>query len=292
MPESSAPGFPATEEGAAFFRAYDAVLSKWPVEVSSEQVPSLFGTTWVNMCGSVEGPPLILVPGQRATSTVWFNNVVELSRRHRVFAIDIIGDAGRSVAAADTPVRSRDDLLAWLGGIIDHFKLDTPAVVAHSYGAMIAVAYALAHPERLSKPVLLDPNSVFTGMRAPYLLHAVPLLVRPTGKRERDFIAWETAGQPLDEDWLELVTRGVADFPKGKTVVPKRPKATALSALKVQTTAILAEHSKLHDSPRTAEKIHTTMPTATTIILPGATHHTLPMSPAPALNAALCAALD
>lgn len=52
MSESSAPGFPATEEGAAFFRAYDAVLSKWPVEVSSEQVPSLFGTTWMNMCGS------------------------------------------------------------------------------------------------------------------------------------------------------------------------------------------------------------------------------------------------
>lgn len=151
MSGSSAPGFPATEEGAAFFRAYDAVLSKWPVEVRSEPVPSPFGTTWVNMCGSVEGPPVILIPGQRATSTVWFNNVVELSRRHRVFAIDIIGDAGRSVAAADTPVRSRDDLLAWLDGIIDHFKLDTPAVVAHSYGAMIAVAYALAHPERLNK---------------------------------------------------------------------------------------------------------------------------------------------
>jgi len=174
MPKSSVTGFPATEQGAGFFRAYDTVLSNWPGEVTSEQVQSPFGTTWVNMCGPVDAPPVILVPGQRATSTVWFNNVGELSRRHRVFAIDIIGDAGRSVAAADTPVRSRDDLLAWLGGIIDHFTLDTPAVVAHSYGAMIALTYALAHPERVSKLVLLDPNSTFTGMRVPYLLHAVP----------------------------------------------------------------------------------------------------------------------
>jgi len=196
------------------------------------------------------------------------------------------------VAAADTPVRSRDDLLAWFGGIVDHFKLETPAVVAHSYGAMIALAYALAHPERLSKLVLVDPNSIFTGMRVPYLLRAIPLLARPTGKRERDFIAWETGGQSLDEDWLDLITRGVADFPKGKAVVPKRPKAAALSSLTAQTTVILAEHSKVHDSHRTAEKIRTTMPAATTIILPGATHHTLPMSPAPALNTALSIALD
>jgi len=292
MSEQSALGFPATAEGAGFFRAYDSVLSKWPVEVSSEQVPSPFGTTWVNTCGPVDGPPVILVPGQRATSTVWFNNVGELSRRHRVLAIDILGDAGRSVAAADTPVRSRDDLLAWFGGIVDHFTLDAPAVVAHSYGAMIALAYALAHPDRLSKLVLVDPNSVFTGMRVPYLLRAIPLLARPTGKRERDFIAWETSGQALDEDWLNLITRGVADFPKGKTVVPKRPKAAALSALTAQTTVILAEHSKVHDSHRTAEKIRTTMPAASTIILPGATHHTLPMSPAPALNTALATALD
>jgi len=292
MSEPSASGFPATAEGAGFFRAYDAVLSKWPTEVSSEQVPSPFGTTWVNTCGPVGGPPVILVPGQRATSTVWFNNVGELSRRHRVFAIDILGDAGRSVAAADTPVRSRDDLLAWLGGIIDHFTLDAPAVVAHTCGAMIALTYALAHPERVSKLVLLDPNSTFTGMRAPYLLRAIPLLTRPTDKRERNFIAWETAGQPLDEDWLDLITRGVADFPKGKTNIPKRPKATALSALTAPTTVILAEHSKVHDSHRTAEKIHTTMPAATTTILPGPTHHTLPMSPAPALNTALATALD
>ncbi len=292
MSDPSALGFPATEQGAGFFRDYDAVLSKWPVEPTSEQVQSPFGTTWVNMCGPVGGPPVILVPGQRATSTVWFNNVGELSRRHRVFAIDILGDAGRSVAAADTPVHSQDDLLTWFDGIVDHFKLDAPAVVAHSYGAMIALAYALAHPERLSKLVLLDPNSTFTGMRAPYLLRAVPLLARPTGKRERDFIAWETGGQPLDEDWLNLIARGVADFPKGKTVVPKRPKAAALSSLTAQTTVILAEHSKVHDSHRTAEKIRTTMPAATTIILPGATHHTLPMSPAPALNTALTTALD
>jgi len=248
MPKSSVTGFPATEQGAGFFRAYDTVLSNWPGEVTSEQVQSSFGTTWVNMCGPVDAPPVILVPGQRATSTVWFNNVGELSRRHRVFAIDIIGDAGRSVAAADTPVRSRDDLLAWFSGIIDHFTLDAPAVVAHSYGAMIALAYALAHPERVSKLVLLDPNSPSPACGSPTCFTLFPYRYARPASANGNFIAWETAGQPLDEDWLDLITRGVANFPKGKTVIPKRPKATALSALTAltaQTTVILAEHSKV-----------------------------------------------
>lgn len=122
--------------------------------------------------------------------------------------------------------------------------------------------------------------------------HAVPLLMRPTEKRERDFICWETGGQGVDEDWLDLLARGAACFPKSKTVVPKRPRRNALEGLAVDTTVILAADSKVHDSRRLAADIAESIPRLRSIVVDGATHHTMPMSPATELNDALVNALS
>lgn len=278
--------FATTENGVAFYRAYDAVLAKWPHGTTSMDIESLYGTTRVNVCGPLGAPPVVLLPGAGATSTSWFDNVASLSRQNRVYAVDLIGDAGRSLSTGQ-PVQSVDDLLDWLRSVVDGLKLNSPSLIAHSYGAMIALAYALRAPECVSRLVLIDPNSCFAGMRAPYLIHAIPILVRPTEKRERAFITWETDGVLLDEDWLTMLALGAAHFPKSKTVVPKRPSSKALSAFTVDTTVILAGRSKVHDSTRVEAAVRAHLPHARTVIFDTATHHTLPMVPAAELNSVL-----
>jgi hypothetical protein len=44
----------------------------------------------------------VVLSGGGATSTVWFANVAELARDHRVFAVDTMGDVGRSQPAGRT----------------------------------------------------------------------------------------------------------------------------------------------------------------------------------------------
>src|SRR3954468_708865 len=83
---------------AEYFAAYDAVLARWPVAIDAVDVSSPYGTTRVHICGPRDGEPLILLSGGGATSTVWFANVGELSRAHRVYAVDVIGQAGHSVS--------------------------------------------------------------------------------------------------------------------------------------------------------------------------------------------------
>ncbi|AHD23957.1 hypothetical protein Y013_23490 [Rhodococcus pyridinivorans SB3094] len=73
---------------------------------------SRFGTTRVTECGPPGAPPVLLLPGAGATSMVWFANAAALGEAHRLLAVDIIGDVGRSVADGD-PVRNVDDLLGW-----------------------------------------------------------------------------------------------------------------------------------------------------------------------------------
>ncbi|NLV79993.1 MAG: alpha/beta hydrolase [Rhodococcus sp.] len=291
MPPLPTIDFTTTAEGVAFYRAYDRVLEKWPVDVTCVDLTSQYGTTRVNVCGPLDAPPVVLLPGAGATSTVWFENVAALADRFRVYAVDLLGDAGRSIADGKR-IRSIDDLMSWLNAVTEDAGLTDFGLIGHSYGAMIALAYALREPGRVRNLVLLDPNSCFAGMRASYLAHAVPLLLRPNEKRERDFIRWETGGQDIDEDWLDLLARGAAYFPKSKTIVPKRPKRNALEELAVDTTVILAADSKVHDAGQLAADIAGALPRLHPIAVEGATHHTMPMSPAAELNDALINALS
>ncbi|NLE82403.1 MAG: alpha/beta hydrolase [Rhodococcus sp.] len=283
--------FADTAEGEAFYRAYDAVLSKWPEGTTSSDVESRFGSTRVNSCGPEGAPPVLLLPGGGATSTVWFDNIAALSRAHRVHAVDLMGDAGRSAHTGDA-IRNVDDLLDWLESVVDSLGLARPSIVAHSYGAIIALAYALRTPERVDRLMLLDPNSCFAGMKPRYLLHALPIFLRPTEKRERVFLEWETEGAQFDPDWMTLLARGAADFPNSKTIVPRRPTVEALSTLRVDTTVVLAPRSKVHDVAKVERSVRSSLSNARIVTLSSGTHHTLPMEPSAELNAELLDALD
>jgi pimeloyl-ACP methyl ester carboxylesterase len=283
--------FVESAEGAAFFRAYDRVLDKWPTVVETADLSSEHGITRVNTCGAPGSPPLVLLHGGGATSTVWFANVAALAERYRVHAVDLIGDAGRS-RAEGTALRTVDDLLDWFDIVVRGIGVETFALAGHSYGAMVALTYALRRPERVSALALLDPTSCFAGMRMPYLAHAAPLLLRPTENRQRRFVEWETGGRPLDEDWLDLLARGAAHFPCTKLVVPKRPTSRQLVDLDVRTTVILAGAGRAHDSGRLAAVVRDRYPRIIVVTIGDATHHTLPMSPHGEVDAALIGALD
>src|SRR5690606_3339818 len=110
--------FDESDEGRAFHAAYDALLAKWPHGTVIHDLDSRFGTTRVTEYGPPGAPPVLLLPGAGATSMVWFANAAALGEAHRLLAVDIIGDVGRSVAGGD-PVRSVDDLLEWLGSVAD-----------------------------------------------------------------------------------------------------------------------------------------------------------------------------
>mgnify|MGYP005986365349 FL=1 len=266
-----------------FYAAYDRVLQKWPVEVESIDMSTAHGTTRVNACGSADHPALVLLPGAGATSTVWFANVAALARHYRVYALDLMGDVGRSVPG-ETSIGSVDELLDWLSTVLDGLDLPTAAICGHSYGAMIALAYSLRNGSRVEALTLLDPNGCFGPMSPRYLLHAIPILLSPNDTRQRRFVEWETGGRELDSDWLDVLALGAAHFPKSKTIVPKRPKPAEFENFGVDTTVLLAGRGKVHNAARIESAVRAVLARARTVVLENATHHTLPMLPAAEVN--------
>ncbi|MFE2045725.1 alpha/beta fold hydrolase [Streptomyces sp. NPDC059477] len=261
-----------------FARAYDKVLAKWPADRTSTQVTTPFGVTYVHVCGPRDAPPLVLLPGGGATSASWFAQAEELARGHRVYAPDLIGDAGRSgsgsgggagrggggggagrdiadaggtgrgPASGERGIRTVADLTAWLDALLDGLGVTSgpTALGGHSYGAWIALHYALHAPARVNRLFLLDPTQCFAGFRPAYLLHALPMLLRPAPHRVRAFLAWETGGAVLDPDWLALQEAG-AGFPAARPVTGPRPAAEALRGLDVPVLRRLGRGSRAPD---------------------------------------------
>lgn len=271
---------------APFLAAYDALLARWPVPVEAITVRTVHGTTRINACGPADGRPLVLLHGGGATSTMWFANAGAWAEAgHRVLAVDLIGDPGRSVhdgAALD----GVPGLLGWLDAVLDGLDVRQADLCGHSYGGWIALEYALHAPARVGRLALLDPSLCFTGYRPGYLLRALPLfLPHRTPDRARSYLDWETGDTPrLDPAWRELYALGYADFPASPVVTGPRPSPERLRTLTTPVLTLLAARSRAHDPHHSARTARRTLPRAEVAILPDAAHHNLPMAAAKTLN--------
>ncbi|MEU6758996.1 alpha/beta hydrolase [Streptomyces sp. NPDC046685] len=262
---------------SSFRAAYDEALGQEP-RVEAVELPTPYGVTRVNAWGPAGGTPLVLLPGGGATSAVWGACVAAgLGRDHRAYAVDLVGEPGLSVPAPGRAVRTVGDLVGWLDAVLDGLCPNGPVVLGgHSYGAWIAAHYAARRPARLGRLVLLDPTRVFAGLRPGYVLRAVPMLARPTPQRIRSFLAWETRGAALDPAWLRLQDESVG-FPAVRPVTGPRPD---LAGLGVPVQVLFAGRARCHDAERAARAAREVLPGARVAVLPGVSHHALPLTAA------------
>ncbi len=99
------------------------------------------------------GEPLILICGLSADLQVWRFQVPELSKRYRVICYDNRG-AGRT-DAPDEPY-SIPGMAADLAALMERLEIDSAHVLGWSMGGAIAQAFALEHPARVRKLLLLS----------------------------------------------------------------------------------------------------------------------------------------
>jgi pimeloyl-ACP methyl ester carboxylesterase len=90
------------------------------------------------------------------------DNIADVGAEYHTFAVDQIGDFGRSVCTR--PVQRLSDLLAWLNELSDGLGLSGGVnPVGISSGAALAAQCARHFPERLNKPFSSRPGLLFCG---------------------------------------------------------------------------------------------------------------------------------
>jgi pimeloyl-ACP methyl ester carboxylesterase len=260
--------FAAPDLEAAYLRAYDAVMAHWPVPIDTSDLPGRYGTTRVTSAGPASARSLVLLHGLGATSGMWYPIVGTLAEHHRVRAVDVMGEPGRS-RYEGVPIDSMDELVAWLAETFDLLELSAADLCGHSSGGHLALRFALAHPERVRRLVLLDPALAFAPFRPEFEQFARNHDLHPSFDGARAMFAPGVPGSgQVREAYLDLLARGAAHFPASPIVTPQL--RDALPRLPVPTLVVLAGESTVHDPDTAAETAQRVG--ARAVLVPGAGH--------------------
>ena len=133
-----------------------------------------------------DGPPVVLLHGAGEFAACWMRVVPELVAGCRVVAPDLPGHGASELA--DRPLDAAT-VVAWLGELIERTCPSPPALVGHLLGGAIAARFAIEHPDRLSRLVLVDTYGLGRFWPTPrYALAMLAFTARPTeGTQERLF---------------------------------------------------------------------------------------------------------
>jgi pimeloyl-ACP methyl ester carboxylesterase len=141
-----------------FLEIYDAKMAEWPVPYKDVFVDTQYGTVHVIDSGPKNAPAVLLLHASGVSSWSWKYNVEDLSQYYRTYAIDLIGDAGKSeFDSLDNVMKDGKDQANLYYEITEKLGVDNAYVVGASEGGFIGTNFALYHPERVKMLALLGP---------------------------------------------------------------------------------------------------------------------------------------
>jgi pimeloyl-ACP methyl ester carboxylesterase len=190
-------------------------------QLSTSQIPGGFTENTVQVNGITlgyamagTGPPVVLLHGYPQTWYMWRKVMPALSARYTVIAPDLRGSGGSDAPAGgyDKATLATDihQLLLALG------HTGQVSVAGHDIGAIVAYAYAAAHPGSVRRLALLEAPQIDESLyQFPSITPAGPGLwnfgffALGNGLPERIVAGREDIWIEGFIDWLELVKGGV-----------------------------------------------------------------------------------
>jgi pimeloyl-ACP methyl ester carboxylesterase len=139
------------------------------------------------------GPAVVLIHGYGDTGDMWVPMAADLARDHTVIVPDLrgLGLSAKPAGGFDKKTQAGD-----IAGVLDTLHVQRVDVVAHDIGNMVAFQFAVQHPGRLRKIVLIDAPVPGVGpweeiLKNPLLWHfrfGGPDMERLVAGRERIYL--------------------------------------------------------------------------------------------------------
>jgi pimeloyl-ACP methyl ester carboxylesterase len=271
---------------AEYMAAYEASMKLWPVTYEPIDITGRYGRTHLVAAGPKGAPALVLLHADFMSLTMWAANIADLSRDHRVYAVDVMGQPGKSVP--DKPLRTRDDAAAWITEVLDGLELRKPTLGGMSYGGWFSLNYAIRAPARLERLILLSPGGSFLPERLSFYLLGLPATVfsfLPQGLLfDRFFHAFaleENLRDPIVRTVMDRVGQqtylGLKHFSvwknwQSQNIEPHVFPDEELRGMHVPTLLLIGQQESLYDPVAALERARKLIPDLESGLIPQATH--------------------
>jgi len=184
--------------GAAAIALPAAAQMQFPAEIRTQEITTNGATIHVRVGGT--GPAVVLLHGYGETGDMWVPLAQDLVRDHTVVVPDLrgLGLSSKPDAGFDKKTQAGD-----VAGVLDALRIDRADLVTHDIGNMVGYAFAVQHPDRVRRFVLIDAPLPGIGpweevLKNPLLWHfrfGGPDMERLVAGRERIY---------LDRFWNEF----------------------------------------------------------------------------------------
>jgi pimeloyl-ACP methyl ester carboxylesterase len=272
---TSLPAFKSEEGRTRYLAAYDAVLRDWPVPYEEFDIATCLGPTHVIASGASDAPALVLLPSFAGTATAWRLNAEELSRHFRTYAVDVIGQPGKSVTTMSAI--DRHQFATWFTDMLDGLKVPRASIAGCSFGGFLALNQASVTPGRVARVVLISPVGLF-GSQFWKLFYAMRIkgpirkLMRRLKKDKRAPTMADLGMMPKDLKWAALMGVTMAEAPQLSTIQPTKFPTAQIRAIRTPTLLLIGDRERLYDPRETLELAKKRMPHLQGAIVKDADH--------------------
>ncbi len=245
--------YKSPEIKAEFRSLYNEKMKSWPVPYRDLFIDSEYGKIHVIASGPAGAPPLLLLHASAVSSWSWKYNIAGLSKKYRCYAVDLIGDVGKSeFTDLKNVLKTGEDQAKLYAHISKKLGADRAFVAGASEGGFIATNYAFYYPERVRKLVLLGPmgysgaiGSVIRIMFAQFF---------PLKSIQESTFSWAFSNNPVLRTefsrWFPLVMTGYNPV----KVSPLPFPASVRQQLRVPVLFVFGRKDNLVGDPETARR--------------------------------------
>ncbi len=260
-----------------FLTFYNKSLAAWPVPREEFMVRTRYGDTHVIASGHKDRDAVVLIHAAGVNGTMWGPNVADLSRQYRVYALDTIGDFGKSILN-DLRIypKSALDYSRWLIDVFDGLKINQAYVVGASMGGWIAHSAAIFAPARIKKIVLLDPAAgIPTKTKWAQMFLSATLFPFKSNYRNISRKVLGNKESKAKELWFDYMVTAFSSKSKARPRLglPTKFSDEQLSHTKAPTLLLIGQNEVIYGSiDATVERAKKLIPNIQTEIIPDAGH--------------------
>ena len=260
------PTFNKIDDQRKFLSDYQKELSSWAVPVKELDVETEFGKTHIISFGNPDGKPLILLHWFYSNSTEWKYMAPFLQERYSVYAIDIIGDMGKSYAY--NPPKNDKEVSVWFNQVMDSLELKKVALCGHSNGGFQAMLIAQQNPDKIEKLILLAPAAGLKPFSLEFYLTTFGTALYP---KDNILEIFKNSGTLKPDLWSkEMTEMSAISFRAAANqlrVYPREFSDDELKAIKVPTLLILGNKELIYTPAKAAGRATAILPDSRVIML-------------------------